>query len=209
MITPIIEQYIEAHTSFESQVLADLNRATHLKVMQPNMLSGHYQGILLQLISSALRPKTILEIGTYTGYSAICLAAGLQPGGTLHTIDVNEELLPFATPYFEAAGIQHQIQQHLGDAKTIIPTIEGPLDLVFIDADKAAYSHYFDLVVDKLRPGGVILADNVLWKGKVVNDHKDNKTKALDDFNKKVQADERVKNLLLPIRDGLMWIERL
>ncbi|MBX2845776.1 MAG: O-methyltransferase [Saprospiraceae bacterium] len=209
MITPIIEQYIEAHTSFESQVLADLNRATHLKVMQPNMLSGHYQGILLQLISSALRPKTILEIGTYTGYSAICLAAGLQPGGTLHTIDVNEELLPFAKPYFEAAGIQHQIQQHLGDAKTIIPTIEGPLDLVFIDADKAAYSHYFDLVVDKLRPGGVILADNVLWKGKVVNDHKDNKTKALDDFNKKVQADERVKNLLLPIRDGLMWIERL
>jgi len=210
MVIPTeLEAYIEQYTTEESPLLNQLNRETHLNVLQPNMLSGHYQGILLQMLSKAISPKAILEIGTYTGYSALCLAQGLQPGGKLHTIDINEEMQPIVNRYIAEAGQTDNIEFHIGDALEIIPSLEVTFDLVFIDADKENYGPYFDLVVEKVRPGGFILADNVLWKGKVLNEAKDNKTEVLHRFNQKVQADGRVKNCLLPVRDGLMLIERL
>lgn len=210
MVLPInLEQYIEQHTSDEQPLLHQLNRETHLNVLQPNMLSGHYQGVLLQMLSRAISPKNILEIGTYTGYSAICLAQGLQAGGTLHTIDINEEMEPITQKYFKESGLSQQIKFHIGNALKIIPTLPTPFDLVFIDADKENYGAYFDLIVEKVRPGGLILADNVLWKGKVLSEPQDNKTAVLHRFNQKIQADGRVKNCLLPVRDGLMLIERL
>ncbi len=210
MITPEkIEGYVLKHTSKEDSVLASLNRETYASVSMPQMLSGVFQGRLLELISRALRPLKILEIGTYTGYSAICMAKGLQPGGKLITIDINDELEDMARRYFKQAGVDEQIKRLSGNALEIIPTLNEQFDLVFIDADKVNYPRYYSLVVEKVRPGGIILADNVLWNGDVLKDMKDKRTRALDAFNKMVTADERVSNCLLPVRDGLMWIARL
>jgi len=169
------------------------------------MLSGHYQGRVLSLLSKIINPKTILEIGTYTGYSALCLAEGLQAGGELHTIDINEELMGFQRKYFERSGYGKQIYQHLGNALEIIPTINRTFDLVFIDADKENYVNYFNSIIDKLNIGGVILSDNVLWSGKVLEEinPKDESTKALTAFNKLLKVDMRVETVMLPIRDGL------
>lgn len=199
-----IAAYVEALTSPETEALAKLNRETHAKVLSPRMLSGHLQGQFLSMISHMIQPKTILEVGTFTGYSAICLAQGLQPGGVLHTIDINEELEDMVRGYFAQAGVQDRIQYHIGNALQIIPSLNETFDLVFIDADKINYANYYDLVFDKVRKGGYILADNVLWSGKVVNEKKDKDTQAIDDYNHKIYNDPRVQCLLLPIRDGIM-----
>ena len=201
-----IESYALAHSQSESAVLNKLNRETHAKVLQPRMLSGHMQGNLLSMFSKMLRPEQILEIGTYTGYSAICLAQGLQENGKLHTIDVNAELEKMCRSFFQEAGLTRKINYYIGNALTIIPTINETFDLVFIDADKKNYSTYYDLVFDKVKSGGLIIADNVLWSGKVLNDENkmDADTKAIDSYNKKVHSDPRVEHMLLPVRDGLM-----
>ena len=201
-----IDQYACNHTQGENPVLAELNRETWAKVLIPRMLSGHLQGRTLSMFSQMIQPKTILEIGTYTGYSAICLAEGLQENGSLHTIDINEELKSMCERYFEKAGINKQVTLYTGNAIDIIPTIDAEFDLVFIDADKENYSNYFDLIIEQIPIGGYIIADNVLWSGKVVEevDTKDIETQGLIAFNKKMHESKRVENLLLPIRDGLM-----
>jgi predicted O-methyltransferase YrrM len=206
-----IEQYALQHSQPESEVLKKLNRETHLKVLQPRMLSGHLQGNFLTLISKMIQPKQILEIGTYTGYSAICLAQGLQPGGKLHTIDNNEQLEKMTRSFFEQAGLADLIHYYIGDALTVIPAINEQFDIVFIDADKKNYSTYYDLIFDQVRPGGYIIADNVLWSGKVLDIQKNNdrETVLIDEFNKKVHHDIRVEHQLLPIRDGLMIARKL
>jgi len=203
-----IARYSAEHTSPESDLLKQINRDTHARVMMPRMLSGHVQGRFLSMVSKFLQPKTILEIGTYTGYSAICLAEGLAPEGHLITIDVNEELETRVRSYFSQAGLTSTIDFHIGDAAKIIPALNQNFDLVFIDADKENYSLYYDLVFEKVNPGGAILADNVLWSGKVTQSKIDKDTHALIEFNKKIQADNRVENLLLPLRDGIMMIRK-
>jgi len=201
-----IEQYALNHSEAESDVLKKLNRETHAKVMQPRMLSGHMQGAFLSMLSKMIQPSAILEIGTYTGYSAICLAQGLVPDGKLHTIDVNEELDKMVRSFIKEANLESKIKCHIGDAMKIIPTLNMQFDIVFIDADKKNYSNYYDLVFDKVKTGGYIIADNVLWSGKVVDleKNKDADTLLIDAFNKKVHTDNRVEHLLLPLRDGLM-----
>lgn len=200
-----LQAYCEDHSSPESEVLKALDRETHAKVLMPRMLSGHLQGRLLSMISKMLRPKRILEIGTYTGYSAICLAEGLQDGGILITIDKNEELESLMRKYWKEAGVKSKISLRLGDAREIIAELEGPFDLVFIDADKKNYALYYDLVIGKIARGGVILADNVLWSGKIVDEEaKDQDTEALRMFNRKLANDPRVETVLLPVRDGIM-----
>ncbi len=201
-----LEKYVEDHTAKESEVLADLNRTTWNKVLQPRMLSGHLQGRVLATFSQMIKPKYILEIGTYTGYSALCLAEGLQKDGKLHTIDINEELEDMVKSYIDKAGYNDQIELHIGNALEIIPALDLPWDIVFIDADKENYSNYYDLVIDRMPSGSYIIADNVLWSGKVLEeaDPKDEETLALKAYNKKVHADERVENVLFPVRDGLM-----
>jgi caffeoyl-CoA O-methyltransferase len=201
-----IDQYACDHTQEENAVLAELNRETWAKVLIPRMLSGHLQGRALSMFSQMIQPKSILEIGTYTGYSAICLAEGLQEGGRLHTIDINEELKEMCERYFKKAGIAENTKLYTGNALSIIPTIEGEFDLVFIDADKENYSNYFDLVIDRMPIGGYLIADNVLWSGKVVEEVKENdiETQGLMHFNQKVHESDRVENILMPIRDGLM-----
>lgn len=206
-----IEAYALAHSQPENDVLKKLNRETHLKVLSPRMLSGHLQGNFLSMISKMIQPKQILEIGTYTGYSAICLAQGLQKGGQLHTIDNNEQLEKMTRSFFEQAELDKTIKYYIGDARTVIPTIKEQFDIVFIDADKKNYSVYYDLVFDNVKPGGYIIADNVLWSGKILDTQKntDADTIAIDEFNKKVHADSRVEHQLLPIRDGLMIARKL
>ncbi len=206
-----IIEYAEAHSSPESDVLKDLNRETNAKILMPRMLSGHLQGRILSMFSSMLQPKHILEIGTYTGYSAICLSEGLAEGGLLHTIDINEELMPMVKKYFTKAGCDGKIRIHTGDALKIIPSLTEMFDLVFIDADKKNYSAYFDLVISKVRRGGVIIADNVLWSGKVLDDagKMDGDTKSIAEFNSKISADSRIEKVLFPVRDGLMVIRVL
>lgn len=208
-ISTELAQYTEAHSGAESELLKKINRDTHAHVLKPRMLSGQLQGRFLSMISHMIKPKFILEIGTYTGYSAICLAEGLQPEGKLITIDVNEELKGRVTAYFEASDFVKQIDFRIGDAREIIPSLEMSFDLIFIDADKENYSTYFDLVIDKVRAGGFILADNVLWSGKVVQPKPDKDTKAILDFNDKVHNDPRVENILLPIRDGIMMMRKI
>ncbi|WP_299201538.1 O-methyltransferase [Brumimicrobium sp.] len=205
-----LDDYVNAHTSPESEVLSDLNRQTHIKVLQPRMLSGHLQGRTLSLFSKMMQPKRILEIGTYTGYSAICLAEGLKEEGQLITIDLNYELEEMVKEYVNKAGFSNQIEMKVGDAMEIIPTLDKNFDLVFIDADKSNYSNYYDLLIDDLPSGAIIIADNVLWSGKVIQATKKNDvdTEALKIFNKKIQDDHRVENVLLPIRDGLMVIRK-
>jgi predicted O-methyltransferase YrrM len=207
-----IENYCEAHTSPESQLLAQLNRNTHLKVLQPRMLSGHYQGRLLSMLSNMIRPSSILEIGTYTGYSAICLAEGLTENGQLVTIDINHELEDFAQQHIEASANAKQIKQIIGNALQIIPTLKQTFDLVFIDADKPNYPHYLNLTLPLLNQGAYLIADNVLWDGKVLA-HKrekiqDESTRAIIEFNQMVQNDTTLENILLPIRDGLMIVRK-
>jgi caffeoyl-CoA O-methyltransferase len=204
-----IQRYAEMHTSPESPLLKKINRDTHAQVLMPRMLSGHLQGKVLSMISCMIRPRTILEIGTYTGYSAVCLAEGLQKEGKLITIDINEELYDRVNGYFREANLQDRIDYRIGDASSIIPGIEEKLDLVFIDADKENYGHYFDLVIDRVNLNGFILADNVLWSGKVLQSKPDKDTRAIVDFNAKIQRDERVENVLLPIRDGLMLMRKV
>lgn len=201
-----LQLYIESHTSDEPALLKKINRETHAQVLMPRMLSGHVQGRFLSLISKLIRPKNILEIGTYTGYSAISMAEGLLPDGKLITIDINEELENRVRGYFKEAGFADQIDYRLGDARKIIPTLKETFDLVFIDADKENYSLYFDLVIDKVSHGGLILADNVLWSGKVLDAKPDKDTRAIIEFNKKIQNDPKVENLLMPLRDGVMMI---
>ena len=205
-ISEALSNYSEKHSEAESPLLNELNRETHLKAMSPRMLSGHIQGRFLSLISKLIRPTNILEIGTYTGYSALCLAEGLQIDGKLITIDPNEETNVMASKYFQRSAYAKQIELKAGDATKIIPTLSPTFDIVFIDADKRNYALYFDLVIDKVKKGGLIITDNVLWSGEVVRpeNEMDPATKAIHDFNKKVNDDKRVTNLLLPVRDGLM-----
>ncbi|MDR6301248.1 O-methyltransferase [Mesonia maritima] len=200
-----IETYAENHSQKEPELLAKLSRETHQKVLQPRMLSEHFQGRVLSMISKLIQPKTILEIGTYTGYSALCLAEGMQKNGKLITIDKNEELEDFQKKYFDQSEWKNQIQQKVGNALNIIPKLEEKFDLVFIDADKQNYPNYFELILPKMNSGGIILSDNVLWSGKVVKPLKDNDkdTAALLHYNKLINEDERVESVLLPIRDGL------
>lgn len=199
-----INTYVETFTTPESELLHKLNRETWSKMLQPRMLSGHLQGRVLSLLSHMVRPKRILEIGTFTGYSALCLAEGLVPDGKLITIDVNEEFAEIIKRYISEAGMQEKIELKIGDAAKIIPELNEDLDLVFIDADKENYSLYYDLVFDKVRAGGYIIADNVLWSGKVLDKNPDAETTAIKEFNVKVMNDNRVENVLFPIRDGLM-----
>lgn len=204
-ISEKIDKYVVKHSENEPQLLKALTRETYQKVLQPRMISGHYQGRVLSIISKLIRPNVILEIGTYTGYSALCLAEGLDPDGVLHTIDINEELVDFQRRYFNKSAYGPQILQHLGPAADIIPTLDTKFDLIFIDADKPNYIVYFNQIIDKLSPGGVILSDNVLWSGKVVEelDSKDLSTKIVLDYNTLLKEDPRLETVLLPIRDGL------
>lgn len=200
-----IDEYVVAHSAQEPAYLNSLTRETYQKVLQPRMLSGPYQGRVLSMISKLIKPKTILEIGTFTGYSALCLSEGLHKDGILHTIDIKEELVDFQRKHFDASPFAHQIQQYLGLALDIIPTLETTFDLVFIDADKRNYINYFHAIIDKMNPNGIILSDNVLWSGKVVEplQEKDIDTKILLEYNKLLNEDKRLETVLLPIRDGL------
>ncbi|MFD1315044.1 O-methyltransferase [Namhaeicola litoreus] len=204
-ISKELDVYVVNHSEDEPELLSELSKETWQKVLAPRMLSGHYQGRLLSLISKMIHPKTILEIGTYTGYSALCLAEGLKQNGILHTIDKNEELADFQQRFFDQSPYKDQIVKHMGDALEIIPMLKEKFDLVFIDADKSNYSNYFDLVIDKMNRGGIILSDNVLWSGKVLEKVEENDidTEQIILFNQKVKEDNRVETILLPIRDGL------
>ncbi|MBK6834447.1 MAG: O-methyltransferase [Bacteroidetes bacterium] len=205
-----IIDYSLLHSELEDEVLVELQRETNLKVFSPRMLSGHLQGFWLTLLSKMLQPKLIVEIGTYTGYSAICLAKGLQENGKLITIDVNEETEAIAKKYFEKSGLSNRIELVTKDAKEVLPTINETIDMVFIDADKRNYSLYYDLVIDKVKSGGLIIADNVLWSGKILDleKNKDVDTQAIQAFNEKMKNDLRVEKLLLPIRDGLFIMRK-
>lgn len=206
-IDPAIEEYSRAFSDPESALLKELDRETHAMILQPRMLSGHLQGRFLSFISKIQRPQCILEIGTYTGYSALCLAEGLAPEGKMITLDVNEELESFTRSFFDRSEYAHQIEYRIADAKQEIPSIPGPFDLVFIDADKRNYALYFDLVIDKMNRGGIILVDNVLWSGKIVDAKaQDKSTQALRDFNQKCLDDARVEKVLLPLRDGILML---
>jgi predicted O-methyltransferase YrrM len=200
-----LDDYVVAHSEEEPELLQQLSRETHQKILQPRMLTGHYQGRVLSMISKLVNPKNILEIGTYTGYSALCLAEGMQNNGELHTIDINEELFDFQRKYFDKSRYGKQIHQHLGNALDIVPILSMNFDLVFIDADKTNYANYFDIIIDKLNTGGIILSDNVLWSGKVIESiQPDNlDTKALIEYNTLLKEDSRIETVMLPIRDGL------
>lgn len=200
-----LDDYVVAHSQKEPELLQQLTRETYQKILQPRMLSGHYQGRVLSMISKLVNPTNILEIGTYTGYSALSLAEGMKHNGQLHTIDVNEELVDFQRKYFDKSGYGKQIHQHLGSAIDIIPMLDVKFDLVFIDADKPNYVNYFNIIIEKMNPGGIILSDNVLWSGKVLEplQPKDQSTKVLLEYNKLLNEDNRVETVLLPIRDGL------
>ena len=204
-ISEKLDAYVVKHSEDEPPLLKALTRETYQKVLQPRMLSGHYQGRVLSVLSKLIRPKVILELGTFTGYSALCLAEGLDKNGVLHTIDINEELVDIQRSYFDKSDFGPQIIQHLGSAITIIPTLDTTFDLVFMDADKPNYINYFHQIIDKLNPGGVILSDNVLWSGKVIEalDPSDISTKIVLEYNALLKENPRLETVLLPIRDGL------
>jgi caffeoyl-CoA O-methyltransferase len=204
-ISEELEHYVEQHCSPESDLLQRLNKETYQKVLQPRMLSGHFQGRVLSMLSKLIRPEKVLELGTYTGYASLCLAEGLSPSGELHTIDIKEELVNFQRKYFDASGYGKQIFQHVGPALEIIPTLDGPFDLVFMDADKENYIAYFHLILPKMKPGGIILSDNVLWSGKVVEplQPNDKSTQVLLEYNQLLATHPKLETVLLPIRDGL------
>jgi len=211
LINEQIESYCEAYTSSESDLLYHLNRETHLKILRPRMLSGQLQGRFLSMISKMIKPVNILEIGTFTGYSALCLAEGLPPNGTLHTIETDEELEAIITKYFNLSIHKEKLHLHIGNALEIIPALKKSWDLVFIDAEKKEYLQYYEMVLPYVKKGGFILADNVLWSGKVTESvaENDDETKAIMEFNEFVQNDPRVENLLLPMRDGILLIEKI
>ncbi|UII80589.1 O-methyltransferase [Flagellimonas sp. CMM7] len=204
-LSPLLENYIMDNSEAEPEILTELTRETHLKVIQPRMITGHFQGRVLSLLSKIIAPKNILEIGTYTGYSAICLAEGLQKTGKLYTIEINEELHDLQRRYFDKSGYGNQIVQHTGDALEIIPTLDICFDLIFIDAQKVNYDAYFEAVIKKTRSGSIILSDNVLWSGKVIEPlvKSDKATAVLIDYNQKLKDDPRVETVILPVRDGL------
>lgn len=204
-ISQDLENYIEQHSEKEPELLAALNKETYQKILLPRMLSGHFQGRVLSMLAKLIRPVNILEIGTYTGYSALCLCEGMQENGQLHTIDIKEELVDFQRKHFDKSPWGKQIVQHLGEATAIIPNLDLKFDLVFIDADKENYLNYFELIVPKMNKGGIILSDNVLWSGKVLEplEKKDISTKILLEYNLLLKNDPRVETVLLPIRDGL------
>ncbi|WP_436515461.1 O-methyltransferase [Ekhidna sp. To15] len=205
-----LQKYVEDHSEPESGLLQQINRETHLHVLKPRMLSGHLQGRVLSMLSHMIRPSNILEIGTYTGYAALCLAEGLQSDGKLITIDNNEELSVRTKQYFAQSDYSEQIEMKVGNAMDIIPTLQSSWDLVFIDADKENYVSYFDLVIDQVKTGGFIIADNVLWSGKVFDKSKNDKaTESIRSFNQKANTDSRVQNVLFPIRDGLMILRKI
>ncbi|MGB0977360.1 MAG: O-methyltransferase [Prolixibacteraceae bacterium] len=205
-----LEQYILNHIDNEDPVLAQLDRDTHANILYSRMCSGHLQGTILTFLSKLIQPQRILELGTFTGYSAICLAKGLQPEGKLHTVEINDELEEFAYSYFEKAGLSETIIQHIGDAETIVPSLDETFDLVFMDADKRRYVDHYNLVIDKVRPGGVILADNTLWDGKVIEPvaKNDLQTKGILAFNEYVKNDPRVETTILPLRDGITMLRK-
>lgn len=206
-----LDNYIVQHTEIEPPHLAELNRKTWIEILNPRMIAGHFQGRVLSMLSQMIQPQKILEIGTFTGYSAICWGEGLAEGGEIHTIDINEELETIAQSYVGKAGMKEQVKFHIGDAIELIPTLDYQWDIVFLDADKANYSNYYHLVFENVRKGGYIIADNVLWNGKVIDPKtwEEVDTKAILAFNEMVQNDDRVQNVLLPIRDGLMVIRKL
>jgi len=210
-ISQELDDYVCSHSENEPSLLYDLNRQTHLEVLRPRMLSGHFQGRVLSMLSNMIRPLSVLEIGTYTGYSALCFAEGLQKGGRVITIDINEELEDLVNEYISKSDYKDQVECVIGDALEVIPSLNDEFDIVFIDADKQNYSAYYDLVFDKVKIGGYIIADNVLWSGKVTEKYEetDRDTQLLMDFNMKVQNDVRVQNVLFPIRDGLMIARKL
>jgi len=211
MISNELNQYIQDFTTKEDKVLYELQRATNLKVLYPRMISGPVQGKFLEMLSYMIQPKNVLEVGTYTGYSAICFAKGLSSNGQIHTVELNPELCDFAAEYFIKAGVSEKITQHIGNALEIIPQLDKQWDLVFLDADKENYLNYYHLVFNNVRKGGFILADNVLWDGKVLNPHpnSDKETNGIIEFNNFVKGDKRVENLLLPLRDGIMILRKL
>ncbi|HMP12893.1 MAG TPA: O-methyltransferase [Saprospiraceae bacterium] len=200
--------YCEAHSTPPGAVLHELERETHLKTLAPQMLSGAWQGLFLKMLSQLMRPQTILEIGTFTGYAAICMAQGLAPGGQLHTIEPNTELAHIIRKYIDKAGLNDMIQLHIGRGEEVIPTLQIAFDLVFIDAGKQQYEQFYELIIERVRPGGLILADNVLWSGKVADTADDPDTLTLRAFNDMVQADPRVENVMLPLRDGVLMIRK-
>ncbi len=204
-LSPLLEDYIQNHSEDEPEILQELTRETHLKIVRPRMLTGHFQGRVLSMLSKIINPKNILEIGTYTGYSAICLAEGMQKDGTLYTIDINPELTAIQRRYFDKSGFGKQIVQHTGNAQDIVPKLDIVFDLVFIDAEKTEYPNYLEAVLKKTKTGSIILSDNVLWSGKVVEpvDPKDKATKTVLAYNKALKEDSRLETVLLPIRDGL------
>ncbi|HQA74414.1 O-methyltransferase [Flavobacterium sp.] len=206
-----LDYYVTVHSQDEPELLAQLNKETFQKILQPRMLSGHFQGRVLSLLSKIINPKTVLEIGTYTGYATLCMAEGLDENGTIDTIDIEEELVDFQRKYFDKSSWGNQITQHLGDALKIIPNLNKKYDLVFIDADKENYINYFHLIVPMMNKGGIILSDNVLWSGKVIEEVKANDvtTKILLEYNKLLKEDSRVETVLLPIRDGLTVSRKL
>lgn len=211
MDSEAIHKYIEQFSTDEDEILSRVNRETWLKVLNPRMVTGKVQGKFLQFISQMTQPEYILELGTFTGYSAICLARGLKPGGQLHTVEKNDEVLIYAKNNFVSAGIEDKIVSHLGDAKEIIPSLDFRWDIVFLDADKINYLVYYKLLIDTLKPGALIIADNVLWNGKVLEEieEKDIDTKAIHEFNEFVQNDNRVENVIIPLRDGLTMIRKI
>lgn len=210
-LDPKIEQYVSDHTEKESDILYQLYRETWQKVINPRMLAGNIQGRIISMLSHMIQPKSILEVGTYTGYSAICWAEGLAENGKVHSIDINEELEPLVTRFFEKAGVNHLVKRYYGNAMDLIPTMKQEWDIVFLDADKSNYLNYYNMVIDQVRPGGYIIADNVLWSGKVTEDPAtfDEDTKAIDAYNKYTQEDERVQSVLFPVRDGIMISRKL
>jgi len=205
-----LDKYIREHSTPEDRVLEELYRQTHLYVINPNMVSGHIQGKFLEMLSYMIHPARVLEIGTYTGYSDICLARGLKSGGQLHTIEMNDELNEMSTHYFALAGVADRVTLHTGRAQDVIPKLDYTFDLVFIDGDKREYREYYDIVFDRVRKGGFIIADNVLWGGKIEGEEalKDPQTKGVVLFNEKVRNDHRVEKIVLPLRDGLMIIRK-
>ncbi|MBK8347762.1 MAG: O-methyltransferase [Saprospiraceae bacterium] len=207
-ILPKLYEYCDQHSTLFDPILPEIERATHLLTLSPRMISGHLQGSLLAMISKIISPECILEIGTFTGYSAICLAQGLRTGGHLITIEYDKENAAIASDFFEKSSFCESIRLYTGDAKNIIPDLNETFDLIFIDADKEAYATYYDMVIDKCRSGALILVDNVLWSGKVILEKKDKKTRWIDDFNQKISSDSRVESLILPIRDGINVIRK-
>jgi len=206
LLSEDLTNYLDRHCEPEDELLKHINRETHLKVLMPRMLSGHYQGRLLSMLSKMMRPERILEIGTYTGYATLCLAEGLRDTGLIHTIDINSELEEMVSTNFKRSAFSQQIKYHIGNALDVIPELDETFDLVFIDADKKNNSTYYNLIFEKVRPGGLIIVDNVLWSGKVLTENQDKDTREISQFNLMVNSDPRVEKLILPVRDGLFMV---